>query len=109
MTVEYDCGYVVVPEFYHSESTRELKVPFIRFNSGKGSAASPVIIHPGGPGASQINETVFPLMNIMFKSVINDRDVIFMDPRGTELSDTFLNCPAIHSLSWKTYEQGLDV
>ena len=108
VAVEYDCGYVVVPEFYQGESTRALKVPFIRFNSGKGTAVSPVIVHPGGPGASQLNETVFPLVTQMFGGVIPDRDVIFMDPRGTEFSETFLDCPAIYSLSWKAYEQGLD-
>jgi pimeloyl-ACP methyl ester carboxylesterase len=108
VSVDYDCGYVVVPEFYHSESTRELKVPFIRFNSGKGTAVSPVIVHPGGPGGSQLNETVFAINELMFGKVIPDRDVIFMDPRGTELSDTFLDCPAIYSISWKLYEQGLD-
>jgi pimeloyl-ACP methyl ester carboxylesterase/heat shock protein HslJ len=106
--VEYDCGYVVVPEFYQGESTRELKVPFIRFNSGKGTAVSPVLVHPGGPGASQLNEFVFPLVTKMFSGVITERDVIFMDPRGTEFSETFLDCPAIYSLSWKAYEQGLD-
>jgi pimeloyl-ACP methyl ester carboxylesterase len=108
VAVEYDCGYVVVPEFYHGESTRELKVPYFRFNSGKGTAASPVIVHPGGPGASQLNESVFLLVMQMFGDVITERDVIFMDPRGTELSDTFLDCRAIYSLSWKAYEQGLD-
>lgn len=106
--VDYDCGYVVVPEFYQGESTRELKVPFIRFNSGKGTTVSPLILHPGGPGASQINEYVFNLVANMFSGVITDRDVIFMDPRGTELSDTFLDCPALYSLTWKAYEQGLD-
>jgi pimeloyl-ACP methyl ester carboxylesterase len=108
VAVKYDCGYVVVPEFYHGESTRELKVPFIRFNSGKGSAASPLLIHPGGPGASQLNDSVFPLVAAMFSGVITERDVIFMDPRGTEFSDTFLDCPAIYSLPWKAYEQGLN-
>ena len=33
--VEYDCGYVVVPEFYQGESTREVKVPFICFTPAK--------------------------------------------------------------------------
>jgi len=105
---DYECGYVVVPEFYHQDSTRELKVPYIRFNSGNGTAVSPVLVHPGGPGASQLDESVYVVMTRMFSDVVADRDVIFMDPRGTKLGDTFLDCPAIYSLSWQVYTQKLD-
>lgn len=108
MTVDYDCGYVVVPEFYQGESTRELKVPFLRFNSPQDTDASPVLFHPGGPGQSHINEQAFNVFNIMFNEVIADRDVIYMDPRGTELADPFLDCPAFYSLNWQAYQQGLD-
>ena len=108
ITVDYDCGYVVVPEFYQGESTREVKVPFLRFNSPQGTVASPVVLHPGGPGQSHINELAFSLFNIMFNDVIPDRDVIFMDPRGTEHADTFLDCPAIYPLSWQAHQAGLD-
>lgn len=108
VTVDYDCGYVVVPEFYEGETTRIVKVPFLRFNSPNGTAASPLLLHPGGPGQSHINELAFSVFNIMFNDVIPDRDVIFMDPRGTEHADTFLDCPAFYSLNWQAYEQGLD-
>lgn len=108
VTVDYDCGHIVVPEFYRGETTRELKVPFIRFNSGKGTTASPVVLHPGGPGDSHITELTFRVFNIMFDEVIPDHDVIFMDTRGSTYSDTFLDCPAIYSLGWQAYQQDLD-
>jgi pimeloyl-ACP methyl ester carboxylesterase len=108
ITVDYDCGYVVVPEFYQGETTRFVKVPFLRFNSPNRTAASPILLHPGGPGQSHIDELAFSIFNIMFNDVMPDRDVIFMDPRGTEHADTFLDCPAFYSLNWQAYEQGLD-
>jgi D-alanyl-D-alanine carboxypeptidase len=108
ITVAYDCGYVVVPEFYEGETTRIVKVPFLRFNSPNGTNTSPVLLHPGGPGQSHINELAFSVFNIMFNDVIADRDVIFMDPRGTEHADTFLDCPAFYSLKWQAYQEGLD-
>jgi len=108
LTVDYDCGYVVVPEFYQGETNRIVKVPFVRFNSPNGTTASPLLLHPGGPGQAHINELTFGLFNAMFDGVIPDRDVIFMDPRGTEHADTFLDCPAFYSLPWQAHEQGLD-
>lgn len=108
VAIDYECGYVVVPEFYHQDSTRELKVPYIRFNSGKGTAVSPILVHPGGPGASQLDPSVYVIMTRMFSDVVADRDVIFIDPRGTKLTDTFLDCPAVYSLSWEVYSQKLD-
>lgn len=108
ITVDYDCGYVVVPEFYQGESTRVLKVPFLRFNSPQDTDASPVLFHPGGPGQSHINGQAFSVFSTMFSDVIAERDVIYMDPRGTELADPFLDCPAFYSLNWQAYQQGLD-
>ena len=108
MAVEYDCGYIVVPEFYSGETTQSVKIPFIRFNSGQGTAVSPVLVHPGGPGQSQLNESFFSEFNIMFDEVIPDRDVIFMDPRGTDHAVPFLDCPAAYALDWQVFEQGLD-
>jgi len=108
LSVEYDCGYIVAPEFYQGESAREVKIPFLRFNSGKGNSTSPVILHPGGPGGSYINDLAYSLFNVMFDGVIPDRDVIFMDPRGTEHADTFLDCPKIYSLNWQAYQSDLD-
>jgi hypothetical protein len=46
VAVDYDCGYVVVPEFYEGKTTRIVKVPFLRFNSPNGTTASPVLRHP---------------------------------------------------------------
>lgn len=105
--VEYDCGYVVVPEFHGREGGRQLKVPFMRFQAGQDTELAPVVVHPGGPGGSQLSENVF-LLRGMFDEVNAERDVIFMDPRGTKHADTFLDCPARYSIPWQVYEQGLD-
>lgn len=58
---DMDCGYVVVPEFHHSENGRTLKLGITRLNSGRGTASSPLFMLAGGPGQTQISPDLFRL------------------------------------------------
>ena len=106
--VEVDCGYVVVPEFYYGESNREIKLGFTRLNSGKGTAVSPLFKYAGGPGQANITTDSFALLqpDILGK-ILETRDIVFVEQRGTKYTDTFLSCPAYDAFSWTAYEQGL--
>ena len=105
---DMDCGYVVVPEFYHGESTRELKLGVTRLNSGNGTAASPLFMLAGGPGQAHIQPNLFLLFQPeLIGRILESRDIVILEQRGTEHTDTFLDCPEFHSASWAAYEQGL--
>jgi pimeloyl-ACP methyl ester carboxylesterase len=100
---------VVVPEFYHQASSRELKLGFMRFNSGKGAAVSPLFMLLGGPGQSYSDPAIFLLFQPeMLGKILETRDVILLDQRGTKNSDTILDCPKFYSLAWAAHELGLD-
>jgi pimeloyl-ACP methyl ester carboxylesterase len=108
--VEFDmeCGYVIVPEFYHGESARELKLGITRLNSGKGTAAAPLFMLAGGPGQTQISPETFLLFQPeLLGGILEARDVVIVEQRGTQHSDTFLDCPESYSAPWAAYEQGL--
>jgi pimeloyl-ACP methyl ester carboxylesterase len=104
-----DCGYVIVPEFHHAQSTRELKLGFMRINSGKGKDASPLFMLSGGPGQSYINSETFLLFQApLLGRILESRDIVLLDQRGTEHSEPSLDCPALYSLPWVVAEKGLD-
>lgn len=106
--LDMDCGYVVVPEFYHSESAREIKLGFTRFNSGKGASVSPFFKYVGGPGSANIEDPSYLLLqpDILGK-ILDSRDIVLVEQRGTLYTDTFLNCPGVTTIRWTAYEQGL--
>lgn len=104
-----DCGYVVVPEFYHNASSRELKLGITRLSSGVGTAASPLFMLAGGPGQTEITADFYRLFQPeLLGNVLTTRDVVIVEQRGTEYTDTFLDCPAIYSASWQAHQQKLD-
>ena len=106
--VNMDCGYVVVPEFYNGESTRELKIGITRFNSGNGTSVTPLFKLAGGPGAENISSGSFALLQPeLLGKVLEQRDIVFIEQRGTKFTDTFLTCPENDTSSWGAYEQGL--
>lgn len=104
-----DCGYVVVPEFYHAESSRELKLGITRLSSGVGTAASPLFMLAGGPGQTQVKPGLYNLFKPeLLGKVLTARDIVLVEQRGTEYTDTFLDCPAVYSAGWLAHEQQLD-
>jgi pimeloyl-ACP methyl ester carboxylesterase len=106
---DLECGYVVVPEFYHGESSRELKLGIIRIKSSDGAENSPLFMLAGGPGASYFDPLTFSLFTPeVFGGVLDARDIILIEERGNKYTDTYLNCPEFFSAAWTAYEQGLD-
>jgi pimeloyl-ACP methyl ester carboxylesterase/heat shock protein HslJ len=104
-----DCGYVVVPEFYHGESSRELKLGITRLNSGQGTRAAPLFMFAGGPGQTHIKPAIYSLFQPeLLGNVLTARDIVIIEQRGTEYTDTFLDCPAIYAAGWLAHEQQLD-
>lgn len=107
--VKVDCGYVVVPEFHDGPSSRELKLGYVRFNASGANEGPPLFKLAGGPGQTNLGGNTLPMMAPhQLGSALAERDVVFLEQRGTEHTETFLDCPEYHRLRWIEYEEGLD-
>ena len=105
---DMECGYVVVPEFYNGESTRELKLGVTRLKSSNGTTVSPLFMLLGGPGQSFESDYFRNFQPEILGNILEERDIILLSQRGTKNTDTFLDCPEFYSGSWVATEQGLD-
>lgn len=105
---DLDCGYVVVPEFYNGASSRELKLGFTRVNSGQGTASTPLFMLAGGPGQTHISPDLYRFFQPeLLGGILEARDIVILEQRGTQYTDTFLDCPARSTAAWDAYTQGL--
>ena len=89
---QFECGYLTVPA-----SRRDPNGPTIRLAVARAKATSPnpapdpLVYLTGGPGGSGLLSAV-PKVEAGWNA---DRDVIFLDQRGTWKSDPLLACPEI--------------
>ncbi len=92
--VEFDCGWMVVPEDRQNITNRsEVRIPFARFTSTNPDAPEdPIIYLDGGPGGSTLEPLQFSFGPVWSKLVEN-RDLIMFDQRGVGLSEPSLDCP----------------
>jgi pimeloyl-ACP methyl ester carboxylesterase len=91
-----DCGYVTVPEHHRKPNGRTLELAVVRTRSiGKNPAPDPILLGQGGPGDSAIS--TFPtggLINLpQFPALLESRDLVTVEQRGTLYSRPYLNCP----------------
>jgi pimeloyl-ACP methyl ester carboxylesterase len=107
----FDCGYVVVPENASAPAGRRVKLGFLRLqarSAGSAAKAAPVFMLAGGPGSSLIQPLAFGLFSApMLGPLLDDRDVIILDQRGTAHTQPRLDCPDADGLAWRSYAQGL--
>jgi len=107
----FDCGYVVVPENAAAPAGRRVKLGFLRLQArpaGSAAKAPPVFMLAGGPGSSLIQPLAFGLFSApMLGPLLDDRDVIILDQRGTAHTQPRLDCPDAYGLAWRSYAQGL--
>lgn len=83
------CGTVTVPESPGGTATLEIGVVRV-FSDAESPAADPVVYLDGGPGNATIEQVndVFPY----FEELVHDRDVIFIDQRGTGVTEPPMEC-----------------
>jgi pimeloyl-ACP methyl ester carboxylesterase len=109
LAAEMDCGYVVVQQSRSGDPGQEVKVAYTRFSSGVGSAASPLFLLAGGPGEANMKTGKFAeLGEDRLGPILETRDIVLVEQRGTGLADPVLDCPAIYALPYLAFEQGLD-
>ncbi|KAF0654518.1 putative hydrolase [Cyanobium sp. Copco_Reservoir_LC18] len=100
IAAQSDCGYVTVPEQHAKANGRTIQLGVIRARStGKNPALDPLFIEQGGPGDSTIGDIAngalptFPEL----QALLQDRDLIFMEERGTRYAKPFLYCPELNA------------
>ena len=99
---------MVVPESRSGDSSREVKLGVTRINSGKGTAGSPLFMLAGGPGQTQISPGFFSMFQAeLLGGILDKRDIVIIEQRGTEHTAPFLNCPEVLSAPWAAHEKGL--
>ncbi len=91
-----DCGYVTAPEQRAVPTGRTIQLAVVRIRStSQRPAADPLFVEQGGPGDSTIGvivNQVFPALPEL-QAVLQHRDLVFVEERGTRYSKPFLACP----------------
>jgi pimeloyl-ACP methyl ester carboxylesterase len=100
IAAQSDCGYVTVPEQHAKPQGRTIQLGVVRTRStGQTPAADPLFIEQGGPGDSTIGDIAnaalpkFPEL----QALLQGRDLIFVEERGTRYAKPFLFCPELNA------------
>jgi pimeloyl-ACP methyl ester carboxylesterase len=94
-TEKIDCGVLTVPENRHKPGSRTIRLPVMIFRSRAATPATdPVLFVPGGPGGSAVAGRRSARGNIL----VDDRDFIVLEPRGSRLPQPALECPRTNGL-----------
>lgn len=85
-------GYLVVPEDREAPTGRTVRLPFVIMRSRSGAPRpDPVLVSAGGPGGSILGRVRGRARN----PLLEDRDVILLEQRGTAFAQPALTAPRI--------------
>lgn len=88
-----ECGYLVVPENRARPDGRQVRLHVAIFHSRAANPDPDPVVHlSGGPGASALALSGY-LFHTGLDAVLNNRDLVIFDQRGTGYSQPALNCP----------------
>jgi pimeloyl-ACP methyl ester carboxylesterase len=88
-----ECGYLIVPENRARPDTRLIRLHVAIFrNRTEAPNRDPIIKLAGGPGSSGL-ETAGYILGKGMDAVLNRRDFVVFDQRGTGYSQPRLDCP----------------
>ncbi len=99
---DYGCGYLTVRENRSVEGGRTIRILVARVKAiAPTPKADPIVYLAGGPGGAG----TLSAPGVVAGGMNADRDVIFVNQRGTIHSDPFLSCPemdefAARSIAW---------
>lgn len=96
--MDVSCGFVIVPENWET-GEGELRMAVARWAStSEAPAPDPVVFLQGGPGGGGVM-LASQLASVFVAPILESRDFITYDQRGTGLSTPALNCPEITALT----------
>jgi pimeloyl-ACP methyl ester carboxylesterase len=89
----FSCGYLTVPENRAHPDRRTIKIGVARAKAQSPDPdRDPLVYLAGGPGGTAIGSAQALVRQL---GINRDRDVIFVDQRGTLHADPLLSCPEI--------------
>ena len=102
-----ECGYLIVPENRTRADSPLIRLHVAIFRNRLGvTVADPVVHLAGGPGSSSLE-----VAGYMFRqgvdAILDQRDFILFDQRGTGYSQPRLDCPERASITGTLLERGL--
>jgi len=93
------CGYLVVPENRASPNSALIQLHVAIFHSiAEGPEPDPVVHLAGGPGSSSLDVAGY-MFNQGLDAILDRRDFILFDQRGTGYSLPRLDCPERNALT----------
>lgn len=91
-----ECGYLTVPETRTAPGGRAIRLPVFRARAtAPDPAPDPLVYLTGGPGAS----STFSVAAKIAAGWNRDRDVIFLEQRGTYKAEPALTCPEVDAFA----------
>ena len=89
-----ECGYLIVPEDRARPDSQQIRlhVAIFRNRAGTPNLEDPVIKISGGPGSSGLNTAGY-LLGKGMDALLDQRDFVVFDQRGTGYSRPRLDCP----------------
>ena len=103
-----ECGYLVVPERRDGSSTRTLRIAVAVVPSSSPSPRpDPIVYVQGGPGYPSLRYVRSMISGSLWRSLRAERDVVFVDQRGTGFSEPEF-CVELNDELHRVYFQGLD-
>jgi pimeloyl-ACP methyl ester carboxylesterase len=102
---DFTCGRLTVPEDRSKPEGKQISIAVARLKSSSSAPKpEPLLMLSGGPGGTGLVDAVVAYGQL---NLNRDRDVIFIDQRGTLHSDPFLGCPEIdtftqQAVAWTT-------
>lgn len=92
---QVECGFLLVPEVRNQPDSRIIRLHVVRFKSTSDHPApDPLVLlngGPGSPGAPVVSGILNDLVGIVWRA---ERDVIYLDQRGSGFSLPSLHCEA---------------
>jgi pimeloyl-ACP methyl ester carboxylesterase len=102
-----ECGYLVVPENRTRPDTPFIRLHAAIFRNRLGYPIPDPVVHlAGGPGSSSLNVAGY-MFNQGLDAILDQRDFILFDQRGTGYSQPRLDCPERASVAGILLEGGL--
>lgn len=101
---EFDCGYLTVPENRSDPQTKSIRLAVARVKAtDPNPEPDPLIYLAGGPGGTGLAGAVARVKD----GWNSNRDVIFLDQRGTLKSEPLLSCPEIDEFQQQSVTMSL--
>lgn len=102
-------GYVDVPEFHNSSTTKYIRLPVAIFPcTNPDIAQEPLVMNTSGPGKSNMDNFIPQIAGGLGNYILPNRDIVIIELRGLRYSSTFLKCDEIFDANLEMLEENLN-